>query len=122
MKNTDENEVANNECNYNNMCIYDTALEKELNLESTRSNANTDAYRDMDGFDVDEELARLHKALDVAEGCAPEVYPTLFEFIEVAVRNIDESLRRMGTLPRAWSGATKRYTGDASVANSKDPE
>lgn len=32
-------------------------------ITSTRSNASADARRDFDGFDVDEELARLRRAL-----------------------------------------------------------
>lgn len=95
------------ECNYNsNLRQYDEELCRPLILQSTRSNEDVDAHRDMDGFDVDEELARLRRAL-VVEEKTPEVCA----FIVEAFMNIDESLRREGDLPKAWWAAA-RTTAD----------
>lgn len=93
-------------CNYNsNMRQFDAELCRPLDLHSTRSDANVDAHRDMDGFDVGEELARLRRAVKEAECVSPEESPELYRFIVEAFGNIDESLRREGDLPRAWWAA-----------------
>lgn len=63
-------------------------------IESTRSSRSLDAYRDMDGFDVDEELRRYRIAVRMG-------------FADVALKlmaNIDESMTRGGPLPIAWLG------------------
>ena len=44
--------------------LYSEALKQPLNLTSTRSHDGADAHRDMVGFDPDEELARLRRAVD----------------------------------------------------------
>lgn len=59
---------------------------------STRSNASEDARRDFDGFDVDEELARLREAL------RRKRWRSAAEF----AANLDEHLSRGGDLPVAW--------------------
>lgn len=54
-------------CGYTtNMREYDEARRQPLCLKSTRSKANGDAHRDMDGFDRNEELARLRRAIKEA--------------------------------------------------------
>lgn len=63
-------------------------------MESTRSTKSVDSHRDMDGFDVDEELRRFRVAKDQGDW-------------ELAVRlasNIDEYLRRGGPWPVEWLG------------------
>ena len=63
-------------------------------IVSTRSIANEDARRDFDGFDVDEELRRLRRALrDGRWRVAAEL-----------TANLDEHLCRGGSLPVAWLG------------------
>ncbi len=65
-----------------------------LPIVSTRSAVNEDARRDFDGFDVDEELHLLRRALrDGRWRIAAEL-----------VSNIDEHLCRGGSLPVAWMG------------------
>lgn len=63
---------------------------------TTRSNASEDAHRDMDGFDLEEELARLRLAIQAGtlESMA---------FAREAFNNIDEHLVRHGELPKSWS-------------------
>jgi hypothetical protein len=77
---------------------------KQRVLTSTRvGKPGSDAHRDMDGFDVDEELARLRIALQ-----RPTVLnPATAGFIREAFRNIDEHLVRGGTPPTAWAGTSK---------------
>lgn len=68
--------------------------DRETKITSTRSNASVDARRDFDGFAVDEELARLRRALrDGQWRAAAEL-----------TANIDEHLSRGGSLPVAWLG------------------
>lgn len=99
-------------CGYNdNMRAYDAALACPLNLETTRSNANPDAHRDMDGFDQDEELARLRRAVGEAKQVSPAENPALFWFIVEAFSNIDEQLQRLGPLPHAWVGSARTWVG-----------
>ena len=63
-------------------------------IVSTRSNVNEDARRDFDGFDADEELSRLRRALrDGTWRVAAEL-----------MANLDEHLCRGGSLPVAWLG------------------
>lgn len=73
-------------------------------LKSTRTGKpGSDTHRDMDGFDVDEELARLRLALR-----RPSVLdPATARFIREAFRNIDEHLVREGTLPAARATGRK---------------
>jgi len=102
-------------CGYNdNMRGYDAALARPLNLETTRSNASGDAHRDMDGFDQDEELARLRRAVEETKGSAPDDRPQLFRFIVEAFSNIDEQLQRLGPLPHAWVGSARTWVGTES--------
>lgn len=72
---------------------------RERVLRSTRAflaEKGEDARRDFDGFDVDEELARMRVAL--ADGSMVSS-----AFIREAFENIDEWLVRDGDLPRAWN-------------------
>ena len=98
------------ECDYtSNMELYDNARSRsELNLQSTRASHDADAHRDMDGFDGDEELARLHRALKEAETVSPEQNPKLYRFIAEATLNLDEEGRRGGPMPAAWSHRSER--------------
>ncbi len=90
-------------CGYNaNMAGFDEALRQPLNLQTTRSGQSEDAHRDMDNFDVDDELARLRRAVKEAKTVSPKQSPELYRFIAEAFGNIDESLRRLGSLPEAW--------------------
>lgn len=63
-------------------------------LQSTRSNESADAHRDFDGFDVDEELRRLRRALRERR----------WHLSSELAANIDEHLCRGGSLPVAWLG------------------
>lgn len=86
-----------------NMRAYDEARRRPLNLKSTRaSKEDEDAHRDMDGFDVDEELARLRRAIKETETVAPGDNPALYRFIAEAFDNIDENHVRSGPIPRSW--------------------
>ncbi len=69
-------------------------------FESTRSSANVDAFRDMDGFDVDEELARFRLA----------VQNHAWQRAATLATNIDENLSRGGPVPGVWL-AGLRSTG-----------
>ena len=94
------------ECGYSaNMAEFDEALRRPLDLNTTRSHESKDAHRDMDDFDEDEELARLRRAVKETETVSPEENPELYRFIVEAFGNIDEGLRRLGPLPKAWRGA-----------------
>ncbi len=94
------------ECGYSaNMAEFDAALRRPLDLNTTRSHESKDAHRDMDDFDEDEELARLRRAVKETETVSPEENPELYRFIVEAFGNIDEGLRRLGPLPKAWRGA-----------------
>jgi hypothetical protein len=84
---------------------FDEQMCAPLNLDTTRSHENPDAHRDMDGFDVNEELARLRRAVKEVETAAPGENLELYKFIVEAFSNIDESLRREGDLPRPWWAA-----------------
>ena len=92
-------------CGYNaNMKLYDAArARKQIILDTTRSKTNSDAHRDMDGFDVNEELARLHRALKSVEALTPQELPEFYAFIAEGFANLDEHLLRLGALPKAWS-------------------
>lgn len=82
---------------------YDARESERLNpqprervLRSTRApTENVDAHRDFDGFDVDEELARLRLALNDGSMVASA-------FIREAFANIDAWLVREGTSPKGW--------------------
>ncbi len=85
-------------CSYNeHMTELNAARDRPLVLVSTRSCANDDAHRDFDQFDVDEELARLRRAL------RGEATLTVSKFIATALGNIDEWIVRGGPLPKAWN-------------------
>ncbi len=91
-------------CGYSsNMRQFDEEIRRPLNLKTTRSHESVDAHRDMDGFDEDEELARLRRALAATTSVAPGEDQELYAFIAEAFGNIDEHLRRGGKPPRAWS-------------------
>ena len=67
---------------------------RRLPIVSTRSNISADARRDFDGFDVDEELQLLRRALrDGYWRVAAEL-----------MSNLDEHLCRGGSLPVGWLG------------------
>jgi hypothetical protein len=112
-------------CDYNeNVRVLDAAQERPLVLESTRSHAGEDAWRDMDYFDRDEELARLRRAIHEVRHLNPtgferhqkwsidprQVSPgrlvELLAFIGEAFDNLDENLVRLGPLPEAWHGSS----------------
>ena len=94
------------ECEYSvNIRQFDEELRRPLKLTSTRSNENEDARRDMDGFDVDEELARLRRAVKEVESVKPKQELKLHRFIAEAFANIDEHLLRLGDLPEMWKSA-----------------
>ncbi len=100
-------------CEYSaNMAEFDAALSRPLDLKTTRSDQSEDAHRDMDGFDKDEELARLRRAVKETETVSPEENPELYRFIAEAFGNIDETLCRLGPLPKAWK--PRETLGDAS--------
>lgn len=95
-------------CGYSaNMAGFDEALRQPLNLQTTRSGQSEGAYRDMDNFDVDDELARLRRAVKETENVCPEENPELYRFIANAFANIDESIRRLGAMPEVWGGGTE---------------
>lgn len=113
-------------CGYNeNMRVLEEAQARPLVLESTRSHAGEDAWRDMDHFNLDEELARLRRAVhEVREAMLykppgsgrhqpwrirksaiedeAQSIATLLAFIAMAFDNIDENLVREGPLPTPW--------------------
>ncbi len=94
------------ECEYSvNIRQFDADLTRPLKLTSTRSNKNEDARRDMDGFDVDEELARLRRAVKEVESVKPKQKLKAHRFIAEAFANIDEHLLRLGGLPETWKSA-----------------
>ena len=110
-------------CGYNeNMRAYDAAIARPLNLKTTRSNANPDAHRDMDGYDENEELARLRRAVAEAKRVPPTENPALYRFIVVAIVNIDESLQRLGPLPHAWVGSARTWVGTEKPLRSPSGE
>ncbi len=92
-------------------CSYDAREAERLNpkpnekdrFTSTRSNESDDAHRDMDGFDVNEELARLRShLLHCAEDRTLSAMHQAFIAVEM-MSNIDEYLVRGGPLPKAWA-------------------
>jgi hypothetical protein len=87
-----------NKCSYYD---YATDAERPLILTSTRSNTNDDAHRDFDEFDVNEELARLRRAL------REDMTAAVSTFIASATTNIDEWLTRGGGMPDAWRTAAR---------------
>jgi hypothetical protein len=120
-------------CGYEaNVRRYDADVARPLVLGSTRSHADEDAWRDMDGFDPDEELGRARRAVAAvrpyfsntpgreATGherwrSKPEGDPmtpvsvseeTLraLVFVAEAFDNIDERITRLGSAPKAWGG------------------
>lgn len=100
-ENKEDREMS--ECEYSvNTRQFDKTLRRPLKLTSTRSNEDEDAHRDMDGFSVNEELARLRRAVKEVESVKPERELRLHRFIAEAFANIDEHLRRLGQLPEAW--------------------
>ena len=115
------------DCSYNtNTSELEKAQKSELNWESTRSHDGEDAWRDGDGFDLDEELKRLRRAVHevrtkfrtpgprhipwhidiqkVMDG--RETVASLLAFISEAFDNIDNNLIRQGPLPQAWMGSS----------------
>lgn len=109
-------------CGYNaNMRELDAQLARPLVLQSTRANTSADAHRDFDHFDVNEELARLRRAVhEIKQTLAQDglcIYHKLWQkspeapllktlaFVAEAFDNIDENLARLGPLPKAWASA-----------------
>jgi hypothetical protein len=84
---------------------FDEEVRRPLTLHTTRSHEDEDAHRDFDDFDVNEELARLRRAVKEAEDTSPAEAQDLYKFIVEAFGNIDEHLQREGNLPRAWWAA-----------------
>jgi hypothetical protein len=78
------------------MIELNAAHDRPILLASTRSHADDDAHRDFDQFDVNEELARVRRALH------EEATPAVTNFIATAFSNIDEWIVRGGPLPKAW--------------------
>lgn len=75
-----------------NVRVYDEARQRPLKLKSTRaSKEDEDARRDMDGFDIDEELARLRRAIKEAETVTPSDNPAVYRFIAEELREWRES-------------------------------
>jgi len=96
-------------CGYDsNIRQFDEELRRPLILQTTRSCEGADAHRDMGGFDVDEELARLRRAVRETEHVSPEESPELYRFVTEAFGNVDEHLRRLGSLPETWCSGTTR--------------
>src|SRR5271155_4032022 len=106
------------ECGYNvNLREREAVEDRPLVLESTRSKDGPDSHRDMDGYDDDEELARLRRAIfEMKKAMSPKgkahgptawtLLPKLpvmqtLRFICEAFDNIDERLERLGPLPWA---------------------
>jgi hypothetical protein len=127
------------ECEYNeNLREREAVYDRPLVLESTRSKDGPDAHRDMDHFDEDEELARLRRAIfEMKKAMSPKgkahghtawtelpklpVMATL-RFICEAFDNIDETLERLGPLPRAWRGSStlKKLRGFVTTAEERE--
>lgn len=88
----------------------DAPTPKERVFNSTCAPMNgdpdNDAYRDMDGFDVDEELARLRLAIREPMFVGPKA-TKLARFVAEAFHNIDRSLVREGDRPQAWLAARR---------------
>lgn len=63
-------------------------------IRSTRSDANADAHRDFDGWDVDEELRLFRQAVEEGQ----------FEVAAKLAANIDESMSCGGDFPKEWHG------------------
>ncbi len=91
----------------------DYPMPRERVFRSTRSSASVDAHRDFDGFDPDEELARLRLAL-----LTPGL-PTALAFIVEATTNLDEWLIRFGRLPEAWKNSSSLR--EQHLARPEDP-
>jgi hypothetical protein len=89
-------------CNYDeNMRQLGADRERLLNLQTTRHGlTGSDAWRDFDSFDVNEELSRLRRAL--VEPLDGKNDPSVLKFVYTAIANIDEHLLRGGPLPKAW--------------------
>lgn len=114
------------ECGYDtNMRALGEAHTRPLELESTRSHSGEDSWRDMDRFDLDEELSRLRRAVEEVRLMNPGQFKRhkkwiirtlseeekqkalkLLAFIAMAFDNIDENLVRLGPLPKAWMGSS----------------
>lgn len=77
-------------------------MNKELVFQTTRSNNSPDEYRDMSGFNVDDELNRLLLALSIEK---QKDLSSNIKFIFEAIKNIDEHLNRHGVLPERWRKA-----------------
>lgn len=89
------------------------APKKLTKIVSTRSNTSTDARRDFDHFDVDEELCRLRKAMRQGQ----------WRVAAELVSNLDEHLSRGGSLPVAWLGPTcMQESGDLKVRHEESLE
>lgn len=74
-----------------------------MTITSTRSSASSDAHRDFDNFDVDEELRRLREARLQGQ----------WQIVAELAANLDEHLSRGGSLPVAWLGpACMQEQGD----------
>jgi hypothetical protein len=121
-------------CGYNvNRDQYQKDIERPLILESTRSHSGEDSWRDMDGFDENEELSRLRRALHEIKTLGPknwdrhkpwilefgmirsepplielgavDKYVSLLLFIAEATSNLDFLLMHLGSLPTAWASS-----------------
>jgi len=83
------------------------------------SKAEEDAYRDFDGWDVNEELARLRLAIqDLCASDDLEKADSRLLFIINSFSNIDECLTREGDLPDAWQ-ADSRWNGPVKHLNTR---
>lgn len=74
---------------------YDAMVGGSKPIQSTRTGKpGTDAHRDMDGFDPDEELRRM--ILATARG--------KYKLAATMAHNLDENMQRGGPPPVAWLG------------------
>lgn len=78
---------------------------KSAVLTSTRSTADEDAHRDYDGYDIEEDLARIRLAVkEITESPRSfSSYGPSLRFLVEAFENLDEYLVRGGPLPKSWA-------------------
>lgn len=107
-------------CTYNaRLTIQEKDQESPIVLESTRSYESDSAWWAMESFDINQELSRLRRVVQMVRKMNPEglpphakweidpivapASPELLAFIAMAFDNIDQHLIRMGTPPTGWT-------------------